>query len=83
MDTAPRGRTAGGNDVSPALGFVAAGASVQMSTSVIICALWFGLHQTDVKFAGDIASGGVIFTAVVLLAASPVLTAVQRNLGSP
>lgn len=54
-----------------------------MSTSVIICALWFGLHQTDVKFAGDIASGGVIFTAVVLLAASPVLTAVQRNLGSP
>jgi len=56
---------------------------VQLITSVIISALWFGLHQTDVKFARDIALGGVIFTAVVLPAASPVLTAVQRNLGSP
>ncbi len=79
MDTAPRGRTAGGSGVSPALGFVAAGASVQVITLGIVSALWFGLHQTDVKFARDIALGGVVFTAVVLLAASPVLTTVQRN----
>ncbi|MEV4150811.1 sensor histidine kinase [Amycolatopsis sp. NPDC049691] len=75
MDTASRGRAG----VSPALGFVAAGASVQLLTLGIAAALWFGLHRTDVKFARDLALGGVVFTAVVLLAASPVLTAVQRS----
>ncbi|WP_410622523.1 hypothetical protein [Amycolatopsis sp. cmx-8-4] len=50
---------------------------MQLITSSISSALSFGLHRTDVKFARDIASSGVIFTAV------PVLTAVQVNLGSP
>ena len=75
MDTAPRARAGD----SPAFGFVVAGVSVQLITLGITSALWFGLHQTDVKFARDVVLGGVIFTAVVLLAASPVLTAIQRN----
>jgi signal transduction histidine kinase len=53
--------------------------SVQLVTLGITSALWLGLHLTDVKFARDVALGGVVFTAVVLLAVSPVLTAVQRN----
>jgi signal transduction histidine kinase len=75
MDTAFRTRAAG----SAAFGFVAAGVSVQLITLGITTALWFGLHLTDVKFARDVVLGGVVFTALVLLAVSPVLTAVQRN----
>ncbi|MFF1613189.1 sensor histidine kinase [Amycolatopsis sp. NPDC058278] len=75
MDTALRTRAGG----SAAFGFVAAGVSVQLITLGTTAALWLGLHLTDVKFARDVVLGGVIFTALVLLAASPVLTAVQRN----
>ncbi|MEV0074324.1 hypothetical protein [Amycolatopsis sp. NPDC050768] len=52
---------------------------MQLITLGITSVLWFGLHQTDVKFARDVVLGGVIFTVVVLLASSPVLTAVQGN----
>jgi signal transduction histidine kinase len=76
MDTARRTRA---GDPAAALGFVAAGVSVQLLTLGITTALWFGLHLTGVKFARDIVLGGVVFTALVLLAVSPVLTAVQRN----
>ncbi|WP_284744730.1 sensor histidine kinase [Amycolatopsis sp. RTGN1] len=75
MDTPRRTPTA----ASAAFGFVAAGVSVQLITLGITTALWFGLHLTDVKFARDVVLGGVVFTALVLLAVSPVLTAVQRN----
>src|SRR3954469_17782054 len=75
MDTARPTRPA----ASAAFGFVAAGVSVQLVTLGITTALWFGLHLTDVKFARDVVLGGMVFTALVLLAVSPVLTAVQRN----
>lgn len=79
MDTTPRARAGEGGGEPSDLRFVAAGVSVQLITLGITTALWFGLHETDVKFARDVVMGGVIFTVVVLLAVSPVLTAVQRN----
>lgn len=75
METARRSRTAG----SAAFGFVAAGVSVQLITLGTTTALWFGLHLTGVKFARDVVQDGVLFTAFAVLAASPALTAVQRN----
>jgi signal transduction histidine kinase len=75
MDMAPRARV--GN--SAASGFVAAGVSVQLITLGTTTTIWFGLHLTGVRFARDVVQDGVLFTAFALLAASPVLTAVQRN----
>jgi signal transduction histidine kinase len=79
MDTAPGGRLAGAAAEPRNIGFVAAGVFVQLITLGITTALWLGLHATDVKFARDVGFGGVVFTVMVLLAMSPVLTAVQRN----
>ncbi|WP_329051254.1 hypothetical protein OG738_03855 [Amycolatopsis sp. NBC_01488] len=75
MDTARRTRAGG----SAAFRSVAAGVSVQLTTLGITTALWLGLHLTEVKFARDIVLGGVVFTALVLLAVSPALTVVQWN----
>ncbi|MEV7093287.1 hypothetical protein AB0M80_10600 [Amycolatopsis sp. NPDC051045] len=75
MDTARRTRAGG----SAAFRFVAAGVSVQLITLGITTALWLGLHLTEVKFARDVVLGGVVFTALVLLAVSPVLTVAQWN----
>jgi signal transduction histidine kinase len=79
METALRGRLGGGSAESPDIRFIAAGVSVQLTILVITMTLGFGLHQTGVKFARDVGMGGVVATVIVLLAAFPVLTAVQRN----
>ena len=66
-------------DGSGESGFVATGVVVQLTTFAIINFGWLVLHSSGVKFARDYVLGDAVFTAIVVAAASGVLTAIQRN----